>query len=241
MAFRARAIGAVSVGVLAAGLAGGPAFAHVEVEADKAQAGARDVTLTFHGEAESGSAGIRSERVVLPGGIAPADVRLVKAPKGWKFTAAADGFTVAGPVLKVGQDAEFAVRLAQLPADATTLSFKTLETYGDGEVARWIELPEDGRPEPDHPAPTIKLKAAAKPAPTSPTATPSATGPAATGPAAAAPNSAATTPAASPAALQADPADSDNSGAVWWITLAVVVIAAATGLLIWRRRSASTR
>lgn len=227
MAFWARAVTAMAVGVLAAGLAGGPAFAHVEVEADKAQAGARDVTLTFHGEAESGSAGIRSERVVLPAGVAPAGVRLVKAPQGWKFTSAADGFTVAGPALKVGQDAEFAVRLAQLPSDATTLSFKTLETYGDGEVDRWIEIPQDGQPEPDHPAPTIKLKAAAKPATTSPSA--------------AAPTSAAASPAASvPAAANtADAAHSDKSGVGWWIALAVVVIAAATGLLLWRRRSTS--
>jgi uncharacterized protein YcnI len=239
MAFRARTVVAVSVGVLGAALAGAPAFAHVEVEADKAQAGARDVTLTFHGEAESGSAGIRSERVVLPSGIAPAGVRLVKAPKGWKFTAMADGFTVAGPALKVGQDAEFAVRLAQLPADATTLSFKTLETYGDGEIARWIELPEPGRPEPDHPAPTIQLKAAAKPAPAGPSA-------AETSPASPSPDAAVGTGAApaaaggsTAAADLADASDSDKSGAVWWIAGAVVVIAAITGLLLWRRRTAS--
>ncbi|MEV6843125.1 DUF1775 domain-containing protein [Actinoplanes sp. NPDC051411] len=237
MAFSARVVVAVSVGVLGAGLAGAPAFAHVEVEADKAQAGARDVTVTFHGEAESGSAGIRSERVVLPSGIAPAGVRLVKAPTGWKFTAAADGFTVAGPALKVGQDAEFAVRLAQLPADATTLSFKTLETYGDGEIARWIELPEAGRPEPDHPAPTIKLKAAAEPA--GPTAAPSA-GPSAA-PSAPAETSAAPAAAGSStaAADRADPVESGRSGAVWWIVPAVVLIAAVTGLLLWRRRTAS--
>lgn len=236
MTFRVRAAVAVSVGAFLAVLAAQPASAHVEVEADKTQAGATDVTLTFHGEAESGSAGIRSERVVLPAGVAPTGVRLVKAPKGWKFTAAADGFTVAGPALKIGQDAEFAVRLAQLPSDATSVSFKTLETYGDGEIARWIEIPEAGQPEPDHPAPTIKLKAAAKPATTS--ASPAA--PVDDRPPSVSP--APSFPAPSLAAIdQATPADSDKSGVVWGITIAIAVIVVAAGWLIWRRRSSAAR
>jgi LPXTG-motif cell wall-anchored protein len=222
-----RFVVAVSAGVVAAGLISGPALAHVEVEADKTQAGAKNVTLTFTGEAESGSAGIRSERVVLPAGIAPADVRLVKAPKGWKFTSAADGFTVAGQALKVGEDAVFAVRLAQLPTDATTLSFKTLETYGDGEISRWIELPQEGQAEPDHPAPTIKLKGAVKSAPASPSAAPSS------------PVVDSAPAVAGSSVADEDTADSSSSGPVWWILLAVVVIAAAGGLLLWRRRKAA--
>jgi uncharacterized protein YcnI len=221
-----RFVVAVSAGVVAAGLISGPALAHVEVEADKTQAGATDVTLTFTGEAESGSAGIKSERVVLPAGIAPADVRLVKAPTGWKFTSAADGFTVAGRALKVGEDAVFAVRLAQLPTDATTLSFKTLETYGDGAISRWIELPQAGQAEPDHPAPTIRLKGAVKSAPASSSAAPSS--PVVSAPA-----------VANSAVADQDPAGSSNSSAVWWILLAVVVIAAAGGLLLWRRSTAA--
>jgi hypothetical protein len=231
MTFEALAVVAV--------LAAGPVVTHVEVEADKAQAGAGDVTLTFHGEAESVRAGIRSERVVLPSGIAPGEVSLVKAPKGWKFTTAADGFTVAGPALRVGQDAEFAVRLARLPADATTLSFKTLETYGDGEIARWIELPQDGQPEPDHPAPTIKLKAAAKPAPSG-----SATTGAAVSPDGATPSPGAASNPAGTAASQIaadDAPESAKSDVAWWIAVAVAVMAAAAGLLFWRRRTASPR
>jgi len=215
---------AVSAGVLAAGLISGPAFAHVEVQADKTQAGARNVTLTFNGEAESDSAGIRSERVVLPTGIAPGDVTLAKAPKGWKFTPAADGFTVAGPTLKVGEDAKFAVRLARLPTDQSTLSFKTLETYGDGNVVRWIDLPEAGQPEPDHPAPTIKLQGAVK---SSPSAEPSA--------------SSSPTPvifAPPEKAVEAPARSSSHAGA--WIAVAVVVIVALGGVLLWRRRRAGS-
>jgi uncharacterized protein YcnI len=224
-----RFVVAVSAGVLGAGLIGGPALAHVEVTADKTQAGATNVTLTFTGEAESGSAGIKSERVVLPAGIAPADVRLVKAPPGWKFSSAADGFTIAGKALKVGQDAVFAVRVARLPTGATALSFKTLETYSDGDVVRWIEIPEDGQPEPDHPAPTIKLKGAVKTVPASPSATPSAD------PVTSAPAQAPT----QSAAASEETADSGGSGAVWWIVPAVVVVLAVGALLLWRRRKAA--
>jgi hypothetical protein len=226
MAFRGRVVVAVSAGVVAAGLFSGPALAHVEVKADKTQAGAKDVTLTFNGEAESATAGIRSERVVLPSGIAPADVRLVKAPAGWKFTTAADGFTVAGKTLKVGEDAVWAVRLAQLPSDAATLSFKTLETYGDGDVVRWIDLPVAGQPEPDHPAPTITLKGAVKSAPASPSAAP-------TSEVAVLP----TTAGAVVAEPATEPAKDSSSNAGWWVAGAVVVIVALTGVFLWRRRS----
>src|SRR3954466_7141520 len=151
------ATAAAVAGLAVLGLAG-PAFAHVEVSADKSTAGASDVTLTFTGEAESDKAGIKSERVVLPAGVDPAGVTLVKAPAGWTFTSAADGFTVGGAPLRIGVDAVWKVRVAKLPDGETRLSFKTLETYGDGTVVRWIEIQEPGQPEPDHPAPLVTLQ-----------------------------------------------------------------------------------
>ncbi|MGW4947893.1 DUF1775 domain-containing protein, partial [Actinoplanes sp. NPDC004185] len=178
--FRMTTIGVLAgLGVLAAA---GPAAAHVEVSADKNRAGATDVTLTFHGEAENPS-GIKSERVVLPEGIAPADVTLVKAPAGWTFQATADGFTVGGKALASGKDAEWKVKVAKLPDGETRLSFKTLETYADGEVSRWIEVQEEGKEESDNPAPLIKLKPGPSTAPATtiaaPSAAPSASAPAA--------------------------------------------------------------
>ncbi|MET8152154.1 DUF1775 domain-containing protein [Actinoplanes sp. NPDC049668] len=152
---RLTTIGALAaLGVLALAV---PAAAHVEVSADKAHAGATDVTLSFRGEAENPS-GIVSERVVLPAGIAPADVTPVTMPAGWEFATTSDGFTVGGKALAKDQDAEWSVKVAALPADETRLSFKTVETYADGEVSRWIEIQQEGAAEPADPAPLLVLQ-----------------------------------------------------------------------------------
>lgn len=84
---------------------------------------------------------------------------LEEAPKGWKLKAGSDGYSLAGPALKAGVDAEHKIKVRQLP-DAKEIAFKTVETYSDGEVSRWIELPTGGE-EPEQPAPVLELKAAA--------------------------------------------------------------------------------
>ncbi|MFF7445443.1 MULTISPECIES: DUF1775 domain-containing protein [unclassified Streptomyces] len=153
-----------------------PAIAHVEVEADTAQALAENVQLTFTAESESATAGITQLRVILPKGISPSDVTYEDGPDGWKFAATNDGYTVKGPALKTGADAEHSVVVRQLP-DAKELAFKTLQTYGDGKVDRWIELGEsdDGHGHGHgNEAPVLELEPAAPGATTvSPTPSPS--------------------------------------------------------------------
>ena len=213
------------VGVLALA---GPALAHVEVSADKTTAGATDVTLTFNGEAENSAAGIKSERVVLPAGLAPADVSLVKAPSGWTYTRKSDGFTVAGKALKIGTGAVWSVKVAKLPDVETRLSFKTLETYGNGDVSRWIELQQPGQAEPDNPAPLLTLKPGAA---TTPPASPS---------------SAAAAPVPSDAALTAQaqapaPAAANSGTSTWWIWVIVVGLIVAAGAIFAVRRRGQAR
>ncbi|MFI7544053.1 DUF1775 domain-containing protein [Actinoplanes sp. NPDC049599] len=222
-----------TIGVLA-GLgvltAAGPAAAHVEVSADKTRAGAANVTLTFHGEAENPS-GIRSERVVLPEGIAPADVTAVKVPSGWTFTPNADGFVVGGKALPSGRDAEWKVKVRKLPDGETRLSFKTLETYADGEISRWIEIQEKGEDEPEHPAPLITLKPGPAAAPATSSAAPA---PASSS----VPSPVVTSPV--PATIQAEPAaEADEGSSTWWIwvVVALVVVAGGVGFLLSRRRT----
>jgi uncharacterized protein YcnI len=137
-----------------------PAMAHVEVSADKPQAGATDVTVTFTAEAESNSAGVSGLQIVLPAGISPAEVALVSGPPGWSLQPLPDGFQVTGPGLAVGQDVRLQVRLAQLPTTSDMLTFKTLQSYTDGRVDRWIDLPTSSVPNPDMPAPVLQISGA---------------------------------------------------------------------------------
>jgi uncharacterized protein YcnI len=205
-----------------------PAAAHTEVEADKAQALAENVTVSFHAEAESDTSGIKEVRVVLPAGITPADVSYGKGPAGWKFSTTDDGYAVGGKELKTGESAEYSVVVRQLP-DAEEVPFKTLQTYGDGHVDRWIELDENG----ENPAPVLKLKAAApgaKAVGPSPSASPSAS-------ASPAPTAVETTPGTSPqAAGTAKDDEGGLSSAAWTGIGAGLLVAVAAVVLAVRRR-----
>ncbi|MEU9289451.1 DUF1775 domain-containing protein [Streptomyces sp. NPDC048275] len=214
-----------------------PAAAHAEVEADTPQALAENVTLSFVSEAESDSAGFTELRVVLPEGIAPGDVSLDEAPKGWKLKPTDDGYAVGGPALKAGVDAEHKIEVRQLP-DAKEIAFKTIETYSDGEVSRWIELPTGGE-EPEQPAPVLELKAAAPgAAPASPTPGPTESA----------------TPSPTPSATESDVAaagsDTDAKAAeedegsstglvIGGIVVALVVLGGGAWWLMKRRAAAS--
>ncbi|MFG2457094.1 DUF1775 domain-containing protein [Streptomyces sp. NPDC048523] len=201
-----------------------PAAAHTEVEADKAQALAENVTVSFDAEAESDTSGIKEIRVVLPEGITPADVTYGKGPEGWKFSATDDGYSVKGAELKTGESAEYSVVVRQLP-DAKEVPFKTLQTYGDGHVDRWIELDENG----ENPAPTLKLKAAAPGAKlVSPSPSVSASP---------APTAVETTPAASPQATDTEQDDEGGLSAGAWTGIgAGILVAVAAVVLAVRRR-----
>ncbi|MEU1514953.1 DUF1775 domain-containing protein [Streptomyces sp. NPDC005811] len=235
----ARRVALVGAAALTATLAlAGPAFAHAEVEADKAQALAQNVTLSFVSEAESASAGFTELRVVLPEGIAPGDVTLAEAPKGWKLEATSDGYTVGGPALKPGVDAEHEIKVRRLP-DAKEIAFKTVETYSDGEISRWIEL-SDGGAEPEQPAPVLKMKAAAAgatPVGASPSASPTPT-PAASE----ATSSAPATPEATDKAVK-EAADEDEGSSTGLVigsgAVALLALGGGAWWLAQRRKSAT--
>ncbi|WSQ12375.1 YcnI family protein [Streptomyces sp. NBC_01231] len=235
----ARRTALVGAAALTATLAlAAPAAAHAEVEADTSQALAENVTLSFVSEAESDSAGFTELRVVLPEGIAPGDVTLDEAPKGWKLKATSDGYSLAGPALKTGVDAEHKIKVRQLP-DAKEIAFKTVETYSDGEVSRWIELPSGGA-ESEQPAPVLKLKAAAPGAkPVSPSPSASATKSAAPSPA-----PSATESDVAAAGSDADAAEADAGTSTGVIIGVVLVALAVLGGGAWwlvRRRGAASQ
>lgn len=210
---------------LAVVLAAGPALAHVEVEATPARALATDALLSLTAEAESGTAGISGLRIQLPAGLVPADLRLASGPAGWRLTGTAGVVTVSGPALPVGRSLRLGIRVRQLPDDRQ-LVLKTIQSYADGKQDAWIELPTASVPEPEQPAPVVRLQAAAPGATAVPRAAPATAVPSTT-------PASAPTPRTSGAAPVADPAE-DGSVAVWMFggvlagiaVLGVIVLAA---------------
>ena len=63
----------------------------------------------------------------------------------------------SGNAIKPGEFMEFPISMGPLPEDADKLVLKANQTYDSGEVVRWIEIAEEGKPEPEHPAPAVTL------------------------------------------------------------------------------------
>ncbi|UUU36236.1 DUF1775 domain-containing protein [Streptomyces sp. CA-210063] len=228
-----RRLGVLTAVVLAVTVAtAGPAAAHTEVEAEGARALDQNVELTFFAESESSSAGITKLEVILPEGIVPADITYDKGPDGWKFAPTSRGWTVSGEKLPVGEDAEYAVTVRQLP-DAKSLVFKTLQSYSDGKVDRWIEL--DGEEGGDghghgHPAPRLDLKAAAPGAqPVSPSPSEE--------PTTAAPSTAPATGTPTPSAKPAADGTKDDDGMSLAVPLGIGAGVLVLGAGVWWFRS----
>jgi hypothetical protein len=153
-----RYLQALVAGVFGALVLVTPAFAHTGATVEPAVAGAPNATVSFNAAAESTTAGITSLKIVLPQGIAPGDVTYVDGPAGWALRPDADGYVVSGPAVPVGRDVQHRVRVRQLPL-VPALVFKVLQTYTDGRVDRWIEVPSAANANPENPAPVVQLAA----------------------------------------------------------------------------------
>lgn len=223
-----RAAATVLTGAVLLAAGTGTAAAHVHVDAPGAVAGTGPVTLGFSAASEA-AAGITAMRTQLPAGIPPADVSLASGPAGWALTPTPGGFEVGGPALPSGQDAEYAVTVATLPAGVTELAFPTVQVYADGTEDAWIEPEVPGGPQPELPAPVLAV---------------------APGTAAPPPPAPATTPAppteAEPAPLTAttpEPvaAADEGTGGAWLGAAAAVAGLAAVAAGFWSRRSRAGR
>ena len=58
-----------------------------------------------------------------------------------------------------GQYEDFDVAVGTMPDVVGTLVFKALQTYSNGEVVRWIEVPDVLDESPENPAPSLTLTA----------------------------------------------------------------------------------
>ncbi|PAZ15796.1 hypothetical protein CLM62_11835 [Streptomyces sp. SA15] len=158
-----------------------------------------------------------------------------EGPKGWKFTAGDDGYTVKGPAVKVGEDAEYSVVVRQLP-DAKELAFKTLQTYSDGKIDRWIELGEASGGGHGNEAPVLELKAAA------PGAKPVSPSPSESESPSASPTPTAEETSVSPSPQAADTEKDDDGGlsaGAWTGIVAAILVAVAAVVFVVRRRGST--
>ncbi|SFH17488.1 YcnI family copper-binding membrane protein [Streptomyces mirabilis] len=162
-----------TAGVLAAA---GAAFAHVTVHPETYAKGATDGVLTFRVPNEEDTASTTKVQVFLPTDHPVLGV-LVTPQEGWTaqvtttklktpvktddgtITEAVSEITWTGGRIRHGQYQDFNVAFGQLPDDTDQLSFKTLQTYSDGNVVRWIEEEQKGAEEPENPAPVLTLTA----------------------------------------------------------------------------------
>ncbi|MFD4231300.1 YcnI family protein [Streptomyces sp. NPDC058545] len=156
--------------------AAGVAFAHVTVHPDSYAKGATDGVLTFRVPNEEDTADTTKVQVFLPTDHPVLGV-LVTPQDGWTakvtttrlktpvktddgtITDAVSQITWSGGRIRSGEYQDFDVAFGQLPDDTDHLGFKTLQTYSDGKVVRWIEETQKGAEEPENPAPVLKLTA----------------------------------------------------------------------------------
>ncbi|MBM9506022.1 YcnI family protein [Streptomyces sp. KK5PA1] len=198
---RRRAVTVAALAGSAVVLAAVPAFAHVTVQPNTAPKGSYS-TVNFKVPDEEDHAKTVRIEVNLPADHPIASVSLQPVP-GWTaqvttvklatplktddgtVSEAVSKITWSGGKIQPGQFQQFPVSFGPLPDNTDTLTFKTLQTYDNGDIVRWIDIPQAGQPEPDHPAPALTLTVA----PASGSGSGSATGSTPTGTPAAAPAS----------------------------------------------------
>jgi uncharacterized protein YcnI len=170
--------------LFAAGLAGalalpGAASAHVTVASAGDAVQGEFARLAFRVPTESDTLSTTKVDVYLPENQPIASVSTMPVP-GWtvavqtkklptpiktddgEVTVAVSQVTWtagANAAIKAGEFQEFPVSLGPLPK-TDKLVFKTLQTYSDGSIVRWIDVPASDGSEGDHPAPTLALKPA---------------------------------------------------------------------------------
>jgi periplasmic copper chaperone A len=85
----------------------------------------------------------------------------VKDDDGNEITDVVSKISWSGGTIKPGEFDEFSVSVGPLPDKPTSLTFKTVQTYDNGDVVRWIDEAAKGQPEPAHPAPVLTVLAEA--------------------------------------------------------------------------------
>ena len=169
----AAVLGAAGIGVAALA---GTASAHVTITPGSAPQGSA-AELTFKVPNEEQTAATVELQLQVPTAH-PIAQFLVKPVPGWtvtvqtialakpivtddgSFATAVSEVTWKGGKILPGQYQDFSVSADPLPSGVGQLAFKAVQTYSNGDVVRWIDLPQAGQPDPEHPAPVLTLTGA---------------------------------------------------------------------------------
>ena len=173
-----RAITVVALATLALLAGAGAASAHVTTQPSTATKGTT-TEVAFRVPNEEKSAATTEFEVSFPADHPIASV-LPRSTAGWTAVVtttrpATPQVSDDGPVDEVvstitwhggsigpGSYDDFVVLLDPVPADTDSLVFKAIQTYGNGDVVRWIDTDAQA----EHPAPTVSLVAPAREAAT---------------------------------------------------------------------------
>jgi uncharacterized protein YcnI len=159
--------------VLASLIMAVPAGAHVTIKPDVAKKGSFGV-FSFSVPNESSTASTVQLEVTFPTDHPIAFVSVQPIPgwtwraekttlakpikaEGGEITQAVSKITWSGGAIAPGEFQLFTISAGPLPTNTKSLEFKAVQTYSDGEVSRWIESTPKGGPEPEFPAPVLKL------------------------------------------------------------------------------------
>jgi uncharacterized protein YcnI len=215
--------------------AAAPAAAHNEwVPSTAAPGSVVDLTLFVAGEQPD--AGTTTVELFFP---APITVAALPALPGWTATlmdgqlgGPASGVTWAGG--PASGDVELPIRLGPLPGEPGRLQFKTVQTYDNGAVDRWIDEWSEGAPEPPAPGPVLDL------VPGGPGSIPATTAAPTTMAATTTTTTATTTTTEADQAAAEDTDDDSDGNVVPWVVAAVVVLAVAGGGFAYLRSRRSS-
>ncbi|MFJ4827101.1 YcnI family protein [Streptomyces bacillaris] len=139
---------------------GGYATVHVKVPNERDNASTVKVEMSLPAEHPLSS--------VMPQPVPGWEIEVTKAPldkplevHGRKITEAVSkvSWTATGKGIEPGYFQKFPLSVGRLPENTDQLVLKSVQTYSNKEVVRWIEVPEEGQ-EAEHPAPVLALSAA---------------------------------------------------------------------------------
>lgn len=182
---RTAIVGAASAATVL--LFAGPALAHVTVSPSSAPAGGT-AELTFRVPNEEAKAFTVKVDIQIPIDHPIAQL-LVRPIPGW--TAVVKTTTLAKPIttddgtfnsavseviwsggkIMPGQYQDFSISADPLPSGVSSVTFKAIQTYSNGDIVRWIDVSQPGQPEPAHPAPVLMLTTSTAPTGTTTTTT----------------------------------------------------------------------